>query len=322
MTQQTRQFRIGTRGSKLALWQADHVAALVQRAFPTVKVSVHVVKTTGDKIRDVALSKIGDTSLFTKEIERALEADEVDCCVHSMKDVPTRLPDNMEIAAVLERADVRDALVAAPGMTLETLPEGSRVGTGSLRRRAQLAALRPDLELVELRGNLDTRLARVEDGTLDAAVLACAGIDRIGGEERIAQRIPAHVMTPAAGQGAIGVEVRHDDKHARAICAAIAHEKTALCVGCERAVMRGLDGGCQVPIGAWARIEGNQLTLDAMVATLDGSHVLRTSQSGNPCEPERVAQSVLSDLRAQGADALLASARSAVTPPSPDRPVF
>lgn len=302
-------FIIGTRGSKLALWQAEHVATHIRRAFPHVEVVIQPIKTTGDKIRDVALSKIGDAGLFTKELERALATGEIDCCVHSMKDVPTCLPDGMEIAAVLERADARDALVARSDMTLETLPPNSRVGTGSLRRRAQLAALRPDLALVELRGNLDTRLERVADGTLDAAVLACAGIDRMGWSARISQRIPADVMIPAVGQGAIGVEIMGNNARAREICAAITHKPTARCVACERAIMRGLDGGCQVPIGAWARISGGMLAVDAMVAALDGERIVRTTRTGSPHNVERIAREVLDDLRAQGAADILKSIR-------------
>lgn len=271
-----RRIVIGTRGSKLALWQANHVADLIHAACPEVVVTVEVIKTKGDRILDVALSKIGDKGLFTKELEQALFDKRVDICVHSLKDVPTVLPEGLTLAGCLARADARDALVASPGTTFAALKPGCRVGTGSLRRLSQLRALRDDLEYVEVRGNLDTRIGKVKSGALDAIVLACAGLDRMGWGSEIAERFSVEDVVPAVGQGAIGMELRAGDERVAEVCARIGSPQTDLCVAAERRVMHELDGGCQVPLGAYARFIGPSLVLDAFVGCLDGTRILKS----------------------------------------------
>ena len=297
-------FRIGTRGSKLALWQARHVADALKSAYPELEAEICVIRTTGDKAFDAPLSKIGGKGLFTKELEAALAEGRVDCCVHSMKDVPTDLPEGLAIAATLARADARDCLVASAGATLATLAAGARVGTGSLRRRAQLRSIRPDLEYCELRGNIDTRIGKVECGELDAAVLAVAGIERMGWTGHIAEYIDPLVLVPAPAQGAIGIEVRDDDERTRAYCDALNDCETFACVSAERHVMRMLEGGCQVPIGAWARFEEGEIVLDALVCSAHASHVLRAHASGDDA-----AQRAVDELLSQGAKKILAKMR-------------
>ena len=322
--------RIGTRGSKLALWQAHHVADLLRAASPGMDVSVEVVKTKGDRILGVALSKIGDKGLFTKELEQALFDGRVDVCVHSMKDVPTALPEGLALAGCLIRADARDVLVAASGTTFAGLPAGSRVGTGALRRLSQLRAVRDDLDYVEVRGNLDTRIAKVRDGALDAVVLAAAGIERMGWSAEVAEAFSVDTVVPAVGQGAIGLEVRADDERTARACAQVRCAATDACVAAERHVMRALDGGCQVPIGAYARYEEGLLVLDAFVGSLDGSHVLRSrlsaaSQPPNDTdaveaavrEARALAQRAVEEFEAQGARAVLDAVRAA----SDERPL-
>lgn len=315
--------RIGTRGSKLALWQAHHVADLLRAASPGMDVSVEVVKTKGDRILGVALSKIGDKGLFTKELEQALFDGRVDVCVHSMKDVPTALPEGLALAGCLIRADARDVLVAASGTTFAGLPAGSRVGTGALRRLSQLRAVRDDLGYVEVRGNLDTRIAKVHDGALDAIVLAAAGIERMGWGGQVAEAFPTDVVVPAVGQGAIGLEIRADDERTAQACALVRDAATDACVAAERHVMRALDGGCQVPIGAYARFEEGMLALDAFVGKLDGSLVLRSRQEAPLMRPKSLeaveaavreacalAQRAVEDLEARGARAVLDEVRA------------
>ena len=302
-------FVVGTRGSKLSLWQANRVADLVRKGFPNLDVEIEVVRTTGDRVSQVPLTKMEGEGFFTKELERNLLQGAIGCCVHSMKDVPTVLPEGLTIAAMLPRADVRDVLVARKGLTLENLPAASRVGTGSLRRRAQLLMLRPDLEYVELRGNLDTRISKVTGGDLDAAVLAASGIERMGWTEHITEWIEPSVMIPAVGQGAIGVEIREDDELAREICSYLNDEPTFRCVDAERYVMRVLEGGCKVPMGAWARYSGDVLVMDALVCSLDGSRVARSHREGNGDEGA-IAASVVDDLISEGARAILDEART------------
>ena len=314
MSTQARKLVIGTRGSKLALWQANHVATLLREAEPGLEVKIEVVKTKGDRIQDVALSKIGDRGLFTKDIEQALIEGRIDLCVHSMKDVPTYFPEGLCLTAILKRADVRDVLVAAPGTTLENLPAGSKLGTGSLRRRAQLMALRPDLEFCELRGNLDTRIGKVTSGELNAAVLAAAGIERMEWTDRIAQYIPHQTITPAVGQGAIGIEIREDDDFVRSLCQKLNDPETWICVSAERYILSALEGGCQVPIGSYARIEADEqgkprFVIDALVASLDGSKICRSTQSGEPGSWEEIAKQAHEDLLGQGACQILAEIR-------------
>ncbi|MBU5405783.1 hydroxymethylbilane synthase [Paraeggerthella hongkongensis] len=316
--------KIGSRGSELALWQAHYVADRLRLVRPDIQVEIEVVKTKGDRVLDVALSKIGDKGLFTKELEQALLDGRVDVCVHSMKDVPTVLPEGLVLAGCLERADARDALVAVPGATFASLPSGARVGTGALRRLAQLRAVRDDLEYMEVRGNLDTRIAKVRDGSLDAIVLAAAGIKRMGWEREIVEAFPVDVVVPAVGQGAIGLEIRADDEAVARVCALVCDAVTNVCVTAERCVMRALDGGCQVPLGAYARFEGPELVLDAFAGRLDGTLALRSrlrtklSQPGCLVETEQavrearaLALAAVEDLESLGARAVLDEARVA-----------
>ncbi len=301
---------IGTRGSKLALWQAEYIKGLVEQV-TGLPAELKVIKTTGDKILDVPLAKVGGKGLFTKELEVALMAGEVDLCVHSMKDVPTELPEGLIIAAMPERVDPRDVIVSGAGYTLDTLPEGARVGTSSLRRVAQVRALRPDVEIVDVRGNLDTRMRKAETGEVDAVILAAAGITRMGWADRITHHIPTTQMVSAVGQGAIGVEIREDDEYLLHVMERIGHPETMECVTAERVVMRRLEGGCQVPIGAYCRYEEGTLTMDAMVGSLDGSHIVRSQLCGDAGEPEALGEAMVERLLELGAGEILAQIRGA-----------
>ncbi|PKQ10152.1 MAG: hydroxymethylbilane synthase, partial [Actinobacteria bacterium HGW-Actinobacteria-9] len=272
---------IGTRGSKLALWQSEYIKAKVQE-ITGLPVELKIIKTTGDKILDVPLAKVGGKGLFTKELEVELMAGTVDLCVHSMKDVPTELPEGLYIGAMTERVDPRDALVSGAGYTLDTLPQGARVGTSSLRRISQVRALRPDVEIVDVRGNLDTRMRKAETGELDVVILASAGITRMGWADRITGYIEPKQMISAVGQGAIGIEIREDDEFMRHVMEAIGHPETMECVTAERVVMRKLEGGCQVPIGAYARYEDDTFVMDAVVGSIDGTHIVREQLCGDP----------------------------------------
>jgi len=301
---------IGTRGSKLALWQSEYIKAKVEE-ITGLPVELKIIKTTGDKILDVPLAKVGGKGLFTKELEVELLAGTVDLCVHSMKDVPTELPEGLYIAAMPERVDPRDAIVSGAGYDLETLPEGARMGTSSLRRVAQVRALRPDLEIVDVRGNLDTRMRKAENGEVDAVILASAGITRMGWADRITHYIPNTQMISAVGQGAIGIEIREDDEFMRHVMEAIGHPETMECVTAERVVMMMLQGGCQVPIGAYCRYEDGTLTMDAMVGSVDGTHIIRQQLCGDAGEPHALGDAMVARLRELGAEAILADIRDA-----------
>lgn len=307
-----RKLTIGTRGSQLALWQANRIRNLLAESDPELELDIKVIHTTGDRILDVALSKVGDKGLFTKELERALESGEVDLCVHSMKDMPTVLPDGLEIAAMPPRADPRDALVATHPCTFAELPAGARVATGSLRRTAQLRRLRPDVELCEIRGNVDTRVSKVRDGSFDAAVLASAGLERSGLSEFIVERFDTASMIPAVGQGAIGVEIRSDDQQVRSILELIASRETMRDVFAERVVLCALEGGCQVPMGVYARVDpeivGNYL-LDAFASSLDGARMARVHLEGTPEHADELAHQAYDELCAQGAREILEEIR-------------
>ncbi|RJQ51988.1 MAG: hydroxymethylbilane synthase [Actinobacteria bacterium] len=300
---------IGSRGSKLALWQAGYIARTLE-GLAGVGVTIERIKTSGDMILDAPLAKIGGKGLFVKELETALAAGEIDLAVHSMKDVPTELPDGLFIAAMTEREDPRDVLVSAGNLGLDDLREGARIGTSSLRRRAQLLKYRPDLVIGDLRGNLDTRLRRIEEGAYDATILAAAGIDRMGWSEKIAERIPYEIMINAVGQGAIGVEIRSDDDFMIEMCGKITHLPTAVAVRAERRLMRRLEGGCQVPIGALGTLGGGRLKLQAVVASLDGDTVLRDEVSGPAADPEALGDELAERLLSQGANEILEAIRS------------
>ena len=293
--------RIGSRGSRLALWQAEHVAALLQgRGHST---SLEVIKTTGDKITDVALSQVGTKGMFTKEIEEALRDDRIDLAVHSLKDLPTELDPLFTLAAIMERDDPRDAFVSVRYESLEELPANATVGTSSLRRQAQIQSIRRDLHLSAVRGNVDTRLRKLEGNELDAIILAAAGLRRLGLAQHIRLYFPPEVMCPAAGQGALAIETRASDQATRACISVLDHSETRRAVTCERALLQGLGGGCQVPIGAFAIASDSGLTLRAVVARPDGTQILCDEQHGN--DPAMLGKSVADRLLAQGAQSIL-----------------
>jgi hydroxymethylbilane synthase len=299
----TRTYRIATRRSQLALWQAEHVAARMEAAGARVELLPMV--TQGDRILDVPLAKIGGKGLFVKELEAAMLEGRADLAVHSIKDVPMELPPGLSITAILTREDPRDAFVSNSAGTLAALPQGARVGTSSLRRQCQLKALRPDLQLLDLRGNVNTRLARLDAGDYDAIILAAAGLRRLEMSARIAEAIGPGTLLPAVGQGAIGIEARDGDEELRDILAGLHHADTASCVLAERALNRALQGGCQVPIAAHAVLDGDTLQLRALVGTVDGTRVLRAEGSGRRSAPEQLGESVAAELLAGGAADIL-----------------
>jgi len=295
--------RIGTRGSALARWQAESARASLEEA--GFGAELVLIRTSGDRERETPLRSLGGKGIFIKELEDALLEDRVDLAVHSMKDVPTEIPAGLRIAAICSREDVRDALVSRGGLTLDRLPRGARIGTGSLRRQAQLLARRPDLEMAEIRGNVDTRLAKLDRGEYDAIVLAKAGLQRLGLAGRITELLSTDICLPAAGQGAIGIEVRAGDESVLSAVAKLDHAETRVAVEAERTVLAALEGGCQVPIGVWARMEGSDLAIDACVLAADGSDSLRARRAGPPRDAQTLARQVAEELLARGAERLL-----------------
>ncbi len=296
--------RIGTRGSALAMWQARSVAKALA-ASTGAEPEIVIIKTSGDKFQQASFSQIGGKGVFIKELEDALLEERIDLAVHSMKDVPTELPAGLTIAAIGKREDVRDALLSASGATLAALPQGARVGTSSLRRQAQLLYARRDLRLLELRGNVDTRIEKLKRGDYDAIVLAKAGLDRLGLSEKISEVLPCDVSLPAAGQGAIGIETRAADAETLRLLAALEEKEARSAVTAERAALAGLGGGCQVPIGAWGRIETGKLLLDVAVLSPDGAQRLWEQDSGTVEEAEALGRRIAKKLRDGGAAALL-----------------
>ena len=322
---------LGSRGSRLALVQAEWVQAQLQAAHEGLTVRIEVIHTKGDKILDTPLAKIGDKGLFTKELEQALLAGGIDLAVHSAKDMPTALPEGREIAAFTEREDVRDAFVGRGGgesggidgevgeaavvRDLAGLRQGAVVGSSSLRRRSQLLAARPDLELVDLRGNVETRLRKLQDESLDGTVLAIAGLKRLGRDEVASFLFDFDEMLPAVGQGSLAIEVRSGDERVSALIAALDHLPSSLAVRAERALMRRLEGGCQVPIAAHGELVGDgpgaaeRLRLAAFVGSVDGRRGLREEIEGPPAQPEKLGEELAERLRAAGADRILAEVR-------------
>ena len=309
---------IATRSSELALRQARQVQAALARA--GVAAELKTYRTAGDKKLDEPLSAIGGKGLFTKELEVDLAKGAVDCCVHSLKDLPTELPDGLTIGAVLTREDPRDVLIAnsVTGATsIADLPRGSRVGTSSLRRRAQLMALREDIEVVALRGNVPTRIRKVDDGQVHAAILAAAGVHRLGISQRIASYLDAPQWLPAAGQGAIAVEIREDDDRMRGLLFPLHDAETALQVRAERAFLAALEGGCQVPIGALAQESDGQLTLFGLIADVHGRQIVRGEHPVDEHNPELAGIRLANELRSRGATEILESLRRAEQVPAP-----
>ncbi len=303
---------IGTRGSKLALWQAEWVKSELQRMNPGLEVELNKIKTTGDKILDVPLAKVGGKGLFVKEIEEALLRGEADLAVHSMKDVPTEFPEGLHLAVICEREDPRDAFIARieNGESViagfESLPRGASVGTSSLRRSCQLLNRRPDLRIMQLRGNLDTRLRKLDEKEFDAIILAAAGVKRLGWAKRITEILAPEISLPAIGQGAIGIECRTGDGFVNDLISPLNHTETALCVRAERSCLQRLEGGCQVPIAAHARLSGNNLIIDGLVGSVSGDRLVRSHFEGMPEEYESLGKRLAEDLLSKGADKILA----------------
>jgi len=300
-----RRIRIGTRGSRLALVQTHSVADAIRAKHPEVAVVVEIIETQGDRVLDRPLSAIGDAGVFIKEIEAALLEERVDLAVHSMKDLPSKLTDGLALAATTERFDPRDVLVARSASSLETLPRGGTVATGSLRRRSQLLALRPDLKVEDLRGNVPTRLEKFDRSTWDAIILAGAGLERLGLATRIRSYIPIESMLPAVGQGALALETRASDREIAETLAFLSHAPTERAVVSERSFLARLEGGCRVPIAAYAEIRGGSLSLRGYVGAVDGSRHLRREIEGDSSRAEGLGLELAESMLAEGAAAII-----------------
>src|SRR4030043_1975156 len=315
---------IGTRGSKLALYQAEFIRSELKRLYPDLEIEISKIKTTGDKILDVPLAKVGGKGLFVKEIEDALLENKVDIAVHSMKDVPTEFPDGLHLAVICKREDPRDAFIISRKSEgrkqkikirkFNELPHGAKLGTSSLRRSCQLLNIRPDLKILRLRGNLDTRIRKLDEGQFNAIILAAAGVKRLGLENRMTEILPVDISLPAIGQGAIGVECRINDEEINNLIAPLNHPETSLCVKAERAFLKRLEGGCQVPIAAYARIinnpptpplvkggEGGLLIMDGLVGSISGEKVIKGHIEGNPENAELLGITLAEDILSRGA---------------------
>jgi len=280
-----KQLRIGTRASRLALWQAEWVKSELEKRHPEIEVSLVKIKTIGDKILDVPLAQVGGKGLFVKEIEEAMLRGEIDIAVHSMKDVPTEFPEGLGILCITEREDPRDALISR-GIGFDALPQGAKIGTSSLRRQAQLLKLRPDLEMVVIRGNVETRINKLESEGLDGVILAAAGLKRLGFSDKVTEYLPVDLSIPAIGQGALGIECRLNDAMVRDAISFLDHPETSQAVQAERALLRRCEGGCQVPIAAHSVIKGGNLELTGFISSVDGKRSVRGSICGPPhlCE--------------------------------------
>ena len=297
---------IGSRGSELALWQANFVKNELEKKNKNVSVEIKIIKTTGDKILDVALSKIGDRSLFTKELEIELLNKNIDLAVHSLKDLQTEIPKGLKLSAVTKRHNVQDVLIARKkGTTIINLPENATVATGSLRRKCQLLHIRPDLKIVEIRGNVPTRIKRFLKSDWDGIILARAGVERLKLSKHISSIIRTDIMLPAVGQGALGIEPRADNKIVNEIVKSIHHENTYKAVLAERALLKELEGGCQVPIGAFAEVRQNGLFLDALVGSLDGNLTFRKKMRGSASNPDKLGKDLAKALIKAGAKSIL-----------------
>jgi hydroxymethylbilane synthase len=297
--------RIATRKSPLALWQAEHVAALLENTFPGVKTELVKMTTQGDKILDAPLAKIGGKGLFVKELEVGMLEGIADIAVHSMKDVPVEFPEGLHLGAILSREDPTDAFVSNRYASLSDLPSNARIGTSSLRRQCQIKELYPNAEILTLRGNVNTRLAKLDAGDYDAIILASAGLIRLGMGERITQRLDTKTSLPAIGQGAIGIECRVDDKELNDMLGKLHDNETGICVRAERAMNARLSGGCQVPIAGFAEIHDGQLFMRGLVGSPDGSVIYRSESSGKLEHAESIGKTIAEDLLSQGADKIL-----------------
>lgn len=299
--------RIATRKSPLAMWQAEHVSARLQEAYPDLKVELVGMSTQGDKILDTPLAKIGGKGLFVKELEVGMLEGTADIAVHSMKDVPVEFPEGLHLAVILDREDPRDAFVSNKYDTVDDLPEGAVLGTASLRRQCQISERRPDLEIKVLRGNVNTRLKKLDDGEYDAIILASAGLKRLEFHERIRSYLEPEQSLPAIGQGAVGIECRSDDKRVNDLLSVLSDEKTTICVSAERAMNHRLNGGCQVPIAGYATLDGDNLRMRGLVGSVDGKEILRCEQNGKAEDAEKIGVAIAEELLEKGADKLLAA---------------
>jgi hydroxymethylbilane synthase len=309
INQQRQQITIATRGSPLALWQAEHVAARLEALHAGLKVSLLTMKTRGDKFLDAPLAKVGGKGLLVKELEVGLLEGRADIAVHSLKDVPVAFPEGLELALVMEREDPRDAFVSNRYDSLASMPAGTLVGTSSLRRQTQVRERYPELRVDWLRGNVNTRLGKLDDGQYDAIILAASGLQRLGFDQRIKVAIAPEECLPAIGQGVLGIEIRTDDNEVRELIAPLAHAETTLRVRAERAFNQTLNGGCQVPIAGYAVLEGDQIYLRGLVGKPDGSEVLRAEIRGSSDQAHELGVDLAQQLLARGADRILAALR-------------
>jgi hydroxymethylbilane synthase len=318
----SKRITIGTRGSKLALWQAEFVKTHLQKLSPDLGIEIRKIKTTGDKILDVPLAQVGGKGLFVKEIEEALLRYEADIAVHSMKDVPTDFPDGLHLPVVCEREDPRDALILNKKLRIKSeelkvksgklkpslifsLPKKAKVGTSSLRRSCQLLSLRPDLKIEQLRGNLDTRLRKLDEGQFDAIILAAAGMKRLGLQDRITEILPPDISLPAIGQGAVGIECRVNDEWVNNLISALNHPETFLCVKAERAFLKKLEGGCQVPIAAHARLKDGRIVMHGLVGSISGEKIIKGYSEGEPGHAETLGIALAEEILSKGAKEIL-----------------
>lgn len=299
-----KEIRIGTRGSALALWQANWVKSELEKRYPGMTVTLTKIKTTGDKILDVPLAKVGGKGLFTKEIEEALLRKDVDIAVHSMKDVPTEFPEGLHLSCITEREDVRDALISN-GVTLKGLKEGAVIGTSSLRRQTQLCHYRPDLKMEMLRGNVETRIRKMKEGEFDAVILAAAGVKRLGLTENVTEYISEEISIPAIGQGALGIECSIEDKEINELISFFNHYETSVAVRAERALLKRLEGGCQVPIAGHAAVKDGRITLKGLVGSVDGKRIVKDTIEGDAKDYERLGTEMGERLLSNGAREIL-----------------
>jgi hydroxymethylbilane synthase len=297
--------KIGTRGSKLALTQTNFVAEKFKKVMPEAEIEICVIKTSGDIMQDVSLLKIGGQGVFVKELEEALLSCKIDLAVHSMKDVPGETPEELTFAAILAREDVRDVLVARNNIKMEFMPKGAKIGTGSQRRGAQIKAMLPDINIVSLRGNIDTRLKKIETENLTGVILAAAGMKRMGLTERITQFLPVETMLPAVGQGALGLQIRKSNVDLAKVCARLNDAKTATEITAERSFLRGLGGGCRLPIAALGKLDGQMLSLEGMIAAPNGTVIVREKISGTKEEAESLGKKLAEIILDKGGQKLL-----------------
>jgi len=300
--------RIGTRGSELALRQTHYVKTLLESRFPGIVIDVQIIKTTGDTILDSPLAEIGDKGLFTKELEEALLDGRIDSAVHNCKDIPAVIPEDIRIASVLEREDTRDVFIGHPKnphRLFMSLPGSAVIATGSLRRRCQILNARQDIQIVDIRGNIRTRFKKLDESNWAGIILAKAGITRLDCTQRITEILPHEIMLPAAGQGALAVEIRNGDKRVEELLRPLHHIPTALSVTAERSLLRRLEGGCQIPIGAYGQLQGDELRLDAMIGSLDGKRIVKGNRTGNRTDSERIGIELAEELLSRGGKGIL-----------------